>query len=379
MKKHLFFIAILFVGMSSCQKENTSLSNKNSNLIIENDESSNRNQLSRMSSSLDVNKLIDNSNLVGLYTSKEFHVDYKLYDTKQTFLEDISIGNNLIQAISIFDDCNNGDFGIGVYSYSTDTKNLSFNFYKDQQSYSENLPTSSYIVNDILINDIMYIRDMKYPKCGVSVFYSDGWHDMEYTTDYNDLRLESGIYPPDHTVVEGGTTGCGWTPNCLRMNGNQCRGHSCATISCGVASFEANLVERNYPNYIYYITEVVLDESYYKLKDDFLMKSELGKKYVDIFYKIQDHLVETLDLDLIGEILATLPQVNTAIKDLLDPSFNGIIVNSSLENKMSSIFSKSIKNSSSQIYKDAITLLATDFNKLANKKKEEVYQIMGVK
>lgn len=43
------------------------------------------------------------------------------------------------------------------------------------------------------------------------------------------------------------------------------------------------MVENNYDDYLYYITDVILDDKYYLFRDDYMRKSELGRFYEDIF------------------------------------------------------------------------------------------------
>ena len=370
MKKLFLLSVISILSLISCQKQEE-------NLVEGNGESLIMNTQTRASNQLDTGELIDVSELIDVYESTIYNVEYKLYDTPKQFLTTLTSRGNTVESITLFDDCRNGDRALGVYMYSSNTKNLTYNFYKDVQSFVENIPFETKKVNDILIDDIMYERDMKFPGCAVSVFYSDQWEQGSYNANYNDMRLEAALVPADEFV--DAPAACGWTPNCLRTSGNQCRGHSCGTVSCGVTRLETNLVEREYPNYVYYVTEVVLEDDYYKLRDEFLNKSDLGKKYVRVFYQIQDHLMETMDTRMIGKILGVLPAVNRAIGNLLDNSYTGVIVDRGLKGKITDIIDASINNSTSDLYKSTLTQLQRDFDGIVDLNKADVYRYFDVK
>lgn len=61
----------------------------------------------------------------------------------------------------------------------------------------------------------------------------------------------------------------------------------------------------------------------------------------------------------------------------MDPSCNAIIINSSLGTKVQQLLIKSKLNSNSQVYKDIIDELNSDFQQYINKNKVEKYNILN--
>ena len=110
---------------------------------------------------------------------------------------------------------------------------------------------------------------------------------------------------------------------------------------------------------------------YYSFRDDFLLNSSFGQNYIQTFYAVTDHYIAALDLNILSDIVTTLPYINNAIDLLFDSTYQGIIIDETTKDNVLAIINQIKENTDSQIFIDQINSFESDFNALAEKTRIE--------
>ncbi|MEL6810665.1 MAG: hypothetical protein AAFP76_04975 [Bacteroidota bacterium] len=376
MKFKHFFIAIISLILLGCERDNQANTPEMSEDIA--------NLNFRISNTLEIQSLIEESTIDYEYSPENSDLTFKSFYTPESFFNAFKENGNEIETIVIFDGCADNTIRIGSYMFSENTGNLYFNLYKNLDDFHDGITIKSYIVNDYIYNDLMYIRASRFENCNISIFFSEELEKREYTLDYNDLSLESAFLRPPVDAFDPGPGGnirhCSLQhPACRIYNYDPTKVYHCPqnrgckeAPDCPFFKGKQYMVVNNYPDYLHYFESVILDDTYYRFKDEILAKSEFGRRYGKLFYAVGGQFTETLDFELTAKLLAVLPKINTSIDNLFDEQYQGIIINTELEQEINVILSASIDKSSSTLYQEVLNSFQDDFAQFVNKSKNEV-------
>lgn len=330
----------------------------------------------RVKEGFDLNRLAANSLLIDEYYSADLDENYNLFNTSSELFLGLTKEGVVVEGLVQYEK-KGQKLGFGTYNYSEESNILTFDLFNSFEDLIKGNVEKTFITNDFYIKDLMYVRDFYFPGSGLSCFFSDSLEERVYDKNYNDLALDAFFRKIPEPIDD--YAGCGWTANCLKQNGNNCvariRTSYCITIDpgiCRVADVKTFMVENNYDDYLYYITDVILDDKYYLFRDDYMRKSELGRFYEDIFYNSSGQFLETLDLTLVSKILNVLPLVNDSIDTLFVANDNQVVIDNQLKDMLFEIADYSISKTSSAVYIDILNQFKTDVENMFNKIKSEL-------
>lgn len=117
---------------------------------------------------------------------------------------------------------------------------------------------------------------------------------------------------------------------------------------------------------------------YHKFRDDFLIKSSLGKKYINYYYLIGSYLTNNPNLELTVNTFKLLPLVNRGINRIFDDSTsNDILIEEDFANKLVSLF-KEYKAHYKNLNLDIVLNdMIDDVDKMKNKSVNDVIKMFN--
>lgn len=340
----------------------------------------------------------DNQRLVSLFENSKMESDDYIseIDTKVTtrsidydFLNNIFLklnNHSIALQTSVLYTNSEKITGIGLYYYSKDAKN----YYFDLFSLNEDgnfTKSKSYLSNILFVKELINIRRNNFSTANnVHILYIENAEEFVSNKKFSDLSLDvshksipkiaKNKFSSQEDLklaVPAPDVACGIVGNCLRGSGS-CAAPSFVCMNSPICPFKmtSNLIDKNEID-----TKDFIDIKYYTLRDDFLMKSVIGRKHVGYFYAITDHFKEVLDLNLALKILNVLPEMNNAIDNLFDTQNQGTIITNSLKSKILDITKVIKNNSSSSIFINVVNEFERDFNSLSLKTSSEIYNTVN--
>jgi len=268
--------------------------------------------------------------------------------------------------------------GYGLHYYNVSEKNNYFSLFN---STGKQKLLLTEIVNELIMSDLSTISikffnnamvDMIYPKIvnrknTISTF-SDLSLKLSVDEDFKKLSKESTL----DKVGGGSGSGCGYVGSCKNGSGVCKPGlFYCAAGGCpaeetpNFSESNANSSDHNQ------LMSVIGFNKYYSFRDDFLLNSSFGQNYIQTFYAVTDHYIAALDLNILSDIVTTLPYINNAIDLLFDSTYQGIIIDETTKDNVLAIINQIKENTDSQIFIDQINSFESDFNALAEKTRIE--------
>lgn len=300
---------------------------------------------------------------VSTNTSKNYSQDL-VNDTNLNYLSDSSSLDVDIIAITTYKSPDNTTKGIVMHTYLKNEQNMYINVYDTDGN--ENLIQKvgfPMIVNGVLFEDLNYIGNKYYPTediKSVSIYDYDNFH---LAKNYNDLFLShktESLLKKDLGFED--SSGCSLAVHhCVKGGGKRCFSTGCSDGGCGREGIEkASLETPNLSNHHKKINKHLTFDSLYNFRDR-LNITEIGKKYVDMYYAISEHFIDTIDSSIIIDIAQISPIVAKRINYYLVNDDNHIIIDNMLINKIKNIAEKSKYNSTSEIYTNSVNLFIEEF------------------
>lgn len=281
--------------------------------------------------------------------------------------------------------------GVGVYYYSNIKNDYYFELFKYSLSSNDFVKEFSMVSNFLFLKEIFYLKEKYFQNSNIDLLYAEGVKQLKTNSNYSDFSLKMKSESLDeissktdvslNELTDGfgdNTVACGIVGNCLRGSG------SCAApsfvcmkpITCGKKAVEEKISSSNIENAKHYLKNVIIGEKYYNFRDNYLVKSKVGRKYVGLFYAVSQHFKQELDTKNLLLILETLPEINNSLDNLMNPDFKGIIISEKLKNNILNITNSFKNKTSSRTFKDIISKLEIDIDKISLKPKSEISEFL---
>ncbi len=321
----------------------------------------------------------------------------KTWETKQVLLNDVFLAKNFDELIVqnvIFYTKEETIKGIGIYYFSKVEKNYFFDLYKYQSGSDEFKKEFSYLSSSLLMRELLFLGKNTFENADVDLFVVKNAKKFNVLDDYSDFSLHQRIKSlkviskSKKVSLEELSKGlsssfaiCGHVGNCRSQIGDVCQSPSftCVeNIGCGEERFKTSLQRFNIQNTHHYLSNIILDNKYYSLRNRFLAKSQKGRQYIGLYYASGQHFINALDANTTLGILDYLPEINIAIDRLINPNFKGVIISRSLLNKILKTTQKLKKNSSSNGFKGIISMLESDLTNISGKTRLQVNNHFGL-
>jgi len=300
---------------------------------------------------------------------------------KETFKKLFNYDPNKIKYVVLF---NNGKqiLGLGIHYYKD--KNYYFNYYKLKDKnfilQESNIAYLTTCVDIYYLNNVFFKQNNK--SSIINLFYFDNFLKEKTSRKFNDfsLNIRKKFYKFNNNkefIFLNGfknidpNNPCGEVDKCLQGGGPVCtpNGFYCTTI-CAEQQLKSILKKQNKK------TSFLIDKKYYKLRDDFLLKSNKGKQYIALYYGSYSHIKDVLNYDIISDLVKVFPSINKSIDNLFDNDYKGIIIDTDLKQDIIKIIDKMKKNTKSNTFKQTLNFVKKDLINFSNKNKKEVYELM---
>lgn len=116
----------------------------------------------------------------------------------------------------------------------------------------------------------------------------------------------------------------------------------------------------------------------YDFRDDFLINSEKGQKYIDYYYTIGSYITGEISLPLALKTARTLALFNNVMEIMMDPNAptNQIVIDSTLKSKLESLIEDYKELSTDQDYIDILDEILSDLDDYSGKTRTEILSMM---
>jgi len=368
---------ISFTFITSCSDENETTSNfSNNSLIIPSVGKTITyfNALPRTDhyeTNLTVSKqfLIENNNVINnkidptIQFSQDLVTDQNLNHLSETVSTNIDI-----ISVTTYTNSSGKPVGIVQHSYFKNEQIMFINVYDIDNN--ENLTSKEgfpMIVNGVLFEDLNYIGNRFYPTEDIKSVSINRYENYPLEKNYNDLYLS---YKTDTYLAEENnytiddTSGCSLAVHhCLYSSGRRCFSTGCSDGGCSREGIDnAAYDNNNLSAHHTIINNSIPHGLLYSFKDR-LNETILGKKYVEMYYAISEHFIDTIDTSLFIDIAQVSPIVATKISYYMSNNNSQVIIDDQLINEIKNLAEKSKRNSYSTVYKNSLNKFIQEFEK----------------
>ena len=316
------------------------------------------------------------------------------------YLLDSSVMDDKLLGISTFSQINSEIKGIGFYYFSVNDNKFFLDLFSlDLQGNYEIIDGFPYQIDDIDIGDLLFLSNKYFPTHDIDL-YAVSDYDLNYNLDnsLNDLtlnramsRLPYHLAGPDRDfdIYDGSISGpaCSMAVHvCRNGSGPRCTATGCRPVpSCSmeelsnqvnsIDSVEFSSLGDGNLNQNLYDNTLVFSELY--LFRDSLNNTTKGKRYTSIYYCINKHFKETLDLELTVEMILLSYHLDRLVTKSNDQGFNGVLVDQEIFDEISNAFLMSKSKSSSLTYQNAIDYLIQEFSRMKGMTKSQVLDYLN--
>jgi hypothetical protein len=237
--------------------------------------------------------------------------------------------------------------GYGLHYHNVSEKNNYFSLFNS--TVQQKLLLTE-MANELIMSDLSTISMKFFNSATVDMIFPKIVNRKNTISSVSDLSLKLSL--GDHfknlskestldKVGGGSGSGCGYVGSCKNGSGVCKPGlFYCAAGGCP-AEETPNFSESNASNSDHnQLMSVISLNKYYSFRDDFLLNSSFGQNYIQTFYAVTDHYIEALDLNILSDIVTTLPSINNAIDLLFDSTYDGIIIDESTKDNVLEITSQ---------------------------------------
>lgn len=149
--------------------------------------------------------------------------------------------------------------------------------------------------------------------------------------------------------------------------------NQCVSAGCLVSDIETQLLNNNTfePSYI---EETFEESTFYSFRDNFLIQTNIGNKYINYYYALSAFLYQNVNLSIAANTATLLPQINEAIEKLQFPEINGdqILINEELKTDILQILAEYKSISENDDYNSVLDDIENDVNEFSNKTVDQV-------
>jgi len=141
---------------------------------------------------------------------------------------------------------------------------------------------------------------------------------------------------------------------------------------CGMTHLENDLSERK--------IEAKIDRNIlYGIRDNILLKSSKGKKYVEDYYYVSKFTsnISKLSINTIYLMLKNLPNIYDAYKRMTDDKYDSVVIEDDFKNDIIKIINEFKTLSTDERYLRILDNLINDLNEIANKRKKDVVNFLS--
>ncbi len=359
------------------------------------DESNNEELNSNQIEISNANMLADISNDI---TNEKINGLLKDLDYEKTFLEELSPNfiENQYYEEAVYTDINsvffnqddqefnvdavaiytldNENSGIGIYSYFPSSKELYYSLFEQSEGKFILVEDFPKIVNNVDNKDLLYVANnyLHYSDTHLIVNSKDLYY-SDLSKNFNDLSLERTVSSLSHPNIEVSQS-CGFTFSCLNGGGGSCIPSGCLNFDwiCKYSEVSTTVMDHDYTLVADNNFELELPEPILHDFRDNLDETKLGQKYVDIYYVVNNHFLESLSSEVIIKSIDVSADISEVVSKFNSSNANQSIYDNVFVDKVKDLLEESSIHSSSPEYKKAVPILINELDNYKNLTKSQL-------